>query len=149
MTPYISEELRRTVMARADYICEYCLLTADDVYFRHQMDHIISVKHSGPTEADNLACACFLCNNSKGSDLGSIYWPTRQLTRFYHPRIDRWAEHFQLDGAMIQPLTDIGEVTALILIFNAEDRLAERRILLGNGKYPSAAAMQLMAQEKL
>lgn len=146
MSQYINEELRRLVMGRADFICEYCLISADDVFHRNQVDHIISLKHGGPTEAVNLASACFLCNLSKGADLGSVYWPTGQLTRFYNPRTDRWAEHFQLDGAVIRPLTEIGEVTARILGFNAEDRLLERQVLIANGKYPSAAAMVTMCK---
>lgn len=146
MSRYISETLRRLVMERADFICEYCLTSADDAFFRHQVDHIISLKHGGSTEANNLACACFLCNLNKGTDLGSIHWPTEQLTRFYNPRTDRWADHFQLDGIVLRPLTDIGEVTARILSFNTEDRLSERRILIGKGNYPSAAAMVVMSK---
>lgn len=147
MTRYINEGLRRLVMERADFICEYCLISADDVFYRNQVDHIISLKHGGATKAINMASACFLCNLNKGTDLGSIYWPTGQLTRFYNPRTDRWADHFQLDGAVIRPLTEIGEVTARILGFNTEDRLTERRILVSKGKYPSAAAMQVMSQQ--
>lgn len=141
MSRYISEDLRWLVRERADSICEYCLIAQDEAFFRHQIDHIIGLKHDGATAADNLALACFLCNNNKGTDLGSIHWPTSILTRFYNPRTDRWSEHFHLDGEVIRPLTDIGEVTARILGFNTEDRLAERCILISSGKYPSAAAM--------
>jgi len=146
MSHYINDDLRQLVSTRADFICEYCLLVQEDAFYRHQVDHIISLKHGGPTAADNLALACFLCNNSKGTDLGSIYWPTGQLTRFFNPRSDRWGEHFQLAGAELKPLTAIGEVTARILGFNQADRLAERRILINVGKSPSAAAMALMAE---
>jgi hypothetical protein len=70
-----------------------------------------------------------------------MYWPSGQLVRFFHPRIDHWADHFALHGALIQPLTAIGEVTIRILGFNSEERLQERHGLLEQGRYPPPAAM--------
>jgi hypothetical protein len=85
--PYISLELRRLVSDRADCLCEYCLIpNTNGVSF--QVDHIISVKHSGSTTADNLSYACIYCNLQKGSDLGSINWQTGELVRFFNPRRD-------------------------------------------------------------
>jgi hypothetical protein len=112
----------------------------------YQVDHIISVKHGGSTTPDNLAYACIFCNLQKGSDLGSIVWRTGELVRFFNPRRDFWGDHFRLDGTLIQPLTDIGEVTARILDFNSEDRILERQALIEVGKYPSAAAQQRMSK---
>ncbi|WP_308796258.1 HNH endonuclease signature motif containing protein [Tolypothrix sp. FACHB-123] len=70
-SPYISVELRRLVIDRADSLCEYCLFPGTDGLM-FQVDHIISVKHGGSTTADNLCYACIFCNLQKGSDLGSI-----------------------------------------------------------------------------
>jgi hypothetical protein len=126
MPSYIREELRRLVAIRAEYLCEYCLIHEEDTFFGCEVDHIISVKHGGPTEADNLAYACVFCNRQKGSDIGSILLRISEFIRFFNPRIDRWGEHFRLEGAMIQPQTGIGEVTARILGFNHSDRLLER-----------------------
>ncbi|WP_337907219.1 HNH endonuclease signature motif containing protein [Iningainema tapete] len=92
--PYISLELRRLVMARADYICEYCLIPKADT-LNCQVDHIISVKHGGATTEDNLCYACIFCNLQKGTDLGSINWRTRELVRFFNPRRDFWGEYFR------------------------------------------------------
>ena len=145
MTRYISPELRRLVVNRADSLCEYCLIPdADGVGF--QIDHIISVKHGGSTTPDNLAYACIYCNLQKGSDLGSIVWRTGELVRFFNPRRDFWADHFRLDEAVIQPSTDIGEVTARIFEFNSDDRLVERQALIAVGRYPSAAALRRMTK---
>ena len=146
MSSYISEDLRRLVATRAEYLCEYCLVHEDDTLFGCEMDHIISVKHGGPGEADNLAYACVFCNRQKGSDIGSILQRTGEFIRFFSPRIDRWADHFQLDGAVIQPLTGIGEVTARILGWNNSDRILERRSLIAVGRYPTAAAQARMAE---
>jgi hypothetical protein len=107
MSRYVSEELRRLVTTRADFICEYCLIAEDESFYGCEVDHVISIKHGGATEADNLAYACLLCNRNKGSDLGSIYWPTGQLVRFFNPRTDRWSTHFRMDGETIKALTEI------------------------------------------
>ncbi|MBD2211405.1 HNH endonuclease [Nostoc linckia FACHB-104] len=140
-SPYISVELRRLVIDRADSLCEYCLFPeADGLMF--QVDHIISVKHGGSTTADNLCYACIFCNLQKGSDLGSINWKTGELVRFFNPRRDFWGEHFQLNEAVIQPITDIGEVTVRILDFNDEERIIERQALIAAGQYPSASALK-------
>ncbi|MFN5856024.1 MAG: HNH endonuclease [Pseudanabaenaceae cyanobacterium] len=140
---YISAELRRLVAQRADYSCEYCLIT-EETTPSCQVDHIISVKHGGDSTAENLCYACLFCNLQKGTDLGSINWSNGELVRFFNPRKDLWREHFQLDGAIIQPTTDIGEVTARILDFNNTERILERQILIENNRYPSTAAKKKM-----
>jgi hypothetical protein len=144
MSRYISRDLRLLVITRAGFICEYCLIHEDEAHYSCQVDHITSVKHGGPTTAENLAYACLLCNRNKGSDAGAISPLTGQIARFFNPRTDRWAEHFRLDGPVIKPLTDIGEVTARIFGFNDPKRVEERRISIEAGDYPSAAAMQRM-----
>jgi 5-methylcytosine-specific restriction endonuclease McrA len=58
MPSYINEELRRLVALRAEYLCEYCLIHEEDTFYGCEVDHIISLKHGGPTEAENLAYAC-------------------------------------------------------------------------------------------
>ncbi len=145
--PYISQELRRQVASRAAHLCEYCLIHEKDTAFGCAVDHIISLKHGGATDADNLAYACVFCNRFKGSDIGSIVWQTKEFTRFYNPRSDRWSEHFQLQNATLQPLTAIGEVTARILGFNDGDRLLERQLLIDQNKNPHPAALKLMKEK--
>lgn len=138
---YISAELRRLVVARADGLCEYCLIHEADTFFGCEVDHIISEKHRGATAANNLAYACLFCNRHKGSDIGSISLPSEAFTRFYNPRIDRWEDHFRLDGAAITPLTEIGEVTERIFRFNSVERLLERQTLRDAGRYPMPPAL--------
>jgi len=62
--------------------------------------------------------------------------------RFFNPRRDFWGEHFRLDEAVIQPVTDIGEVTARILDFNVDERVIERQALMISGQYPSLSALK-------
>lgn len=142
--PYLSTELRKLVAGRANFLCEYCLIHEKDTAFGCAVDHIISLKHGGLSDASNLAYACVFCNRFKGSDIGSIIWRTQEFTRFYNPRLDRWSQHFRLQGSSLQPLTEIGEVTARILGLNDSDRLLEREILINQNKYPHPDAWKRM-----
>lgn len=139
-------ELRRRVVARAEGLCEYCLIHEEDTFFGCEVDHIISEKHGGATDSENLAYACLTCNRYKGSDIGSLIPGTQDLIRFYNPRLNSWRDHFRLseDGIMILPLTSIGEATARILNFNASERLLERQSLQSVGRYPTPEAWHHM-----
>lgn len=140
MTDYVGVYLRRLVEARAEGLCEYCLIQSADTFVGCQVDHVISQKHGGPTTANNLAHASAFCNVAKGSDIGSLASSTHEFTRLFDPRRDKWSEHFALRGAAIVPLTPIGEVTARLLRFNDADRLLEREALQRAGRYSSRAA---------
>lgn len=140
MSSYVSPAVRRLVEERAGGACEYCLIRERDTYFGCHVDHIISEKHDGPTELDNLALACALCNRAKGSDIASVLPDSQALVRLYHRRNDRWEEHFRInaDTLEIESLTEIGEVTARLLRFNEVERLLERRRLAPIGHFPIA-----------
>ena len=140
MNRRIPTNLRNKIKDRAGYICEYCLIHEEDAFFGCEVDHIISQKHGGSSEIDNLAYTCPFCNRNKGSDIGSISSKTDNFCRFFNPRKDLWAKHFQLIDEQIQSLTEIGEVTARILQFNALERLLERQELISEGRYPPDAA---------
>jgi len=143
MARWISAELRQTIADRANLLCEYCLIAEADTFFGCEVDHIISLKHDGSSEPNNLAYACALCNRDKGSDVGSVS-ASGEFTRFFNPRTDHWAQHFRLEQATISPLTEIGEVTARILGFNDSARLHEREEMIRFGKYPSEAAARIL-----
>jgi hypothetical protein len=135
----ITEALRHEVARRAHHCCEYCLIHESDLAFRPQVDHIVSRKHGGLSDIENLAYACVLCNRGKGSDVTSIDSGSGEIVRLFHPRHDAWADHFQLDGNRIRGLSDAGIATAELLKFNAPERIAERRILQALGSYPTKA----------
>ncbi|MFW6359736.1 MAG: HNH endonuclease, partial [Chroococcales cyanobacterium] len=122
---------------RAGNACEYCRISAELRPSGCHVDHIISLKHGGETVTENLAYACLSCSVNKGTDLGSISRRTGELVRFYNPRRDSWEEHFRLEGARIESLTDIGEVTERIFHFNDEERVLERQLLIEVNRYPS------------
>ena len=142
MSNFISDELRRLIISRAGYLCEYCLIHEEDTFFGCEIDHITSLKHGGLTQAENLAYSCLICNRRKGTDLGSILEPGGAIIRFFNPRRDPWKEHFRLDGSIIHPLTEIGVVTARIFGFNTPERILERETLIAVGRYPPAKAIK-------
>jgi 5-methylcytosine-specific restriction endonuclease McrA len=130
---HIPAELRRRVRLRANDCCEYCLIPESMTLAAHEIDHVIAEKHGGPTDADNLALACALCNGFKGSDLASIDGETGAIVPLFNPRRDRWAEHFRLEAGRIEPLTPSGRATVRLLQLNHPDRVEERELLVAAG----------------
>lgn len=110
----------------------------EDAGFPHQADHILSLKHGGITEPENLAYACAICNRRKGSDIASVDLGSGELIPLFHPRLDRWSDHFRLDSEWIIPMSRTGEATIRLLGMNIMERLAERRLLQSLGRYPLA-----------
>ena len=102
-----------------------------------EVDHIISRKHGGLSDLANLALSCARCNRAKGSDVGSVSESTGELLRFFNPRIDRWANHFNLPDGRIDGLTEIGLGTTRLLRMNTEERVIERRLLQMPGEHPT------------
>ena len=94
MSRYIAENIRQSVALRAFQRCEYCRVHKDDLFFVFQIDHIISIKHGGLTELENLAYVCSPCNQFKGSNLGTYLPGSKRLVRLFNPRKDRWFAHF-------------------------------------------------------
>lgn len=116
-----------------------------DAYYAFQIEHIISRKHGGSSELENLALACVFCNRYKGSDIASLAG-TGELVSLYNPRIDRWADHFRLAGVRIEELTSRGEATIRILQLNHDDQVLERQVLNLRGRYPSEAVLMLITE---
>ena len=58
---------------------------------------------------------------------------TGEIIPLYHPRQNRWQEHFRLSEAEFIPLTPIGRVTTKLLQLNRSDRIKERQLLLQAG----------------
>ena len=127
---YIPVPLRRLVRARASERCEFCLIPEHLTLAPHWVDHVVAEKHGGKTEESNLALACALCNQRKGSDLASIDPDSGQLVPLFHPRLNRWSDHFRLVGSLVEPLSPVGRVTVHLLQLNHPQRLEERALLV-------------------
>lgn len=133
MSDYIPALLRREVFERAGGQCEYCLTPQVAALVSPEVDHIVARKHGGETVSENLALTCSLCNKYKGSDLTSIDPESGAITPLFHPRRQRWVNHFRLEAGRITPLTAVGRVTVMLLQLNRPERVAERRLLVAAG----------------
>lgn len=133
---YITTALRQQVQERAGYRCEYCLVRDQSVLLPHTIDHVIAEQHNGKTVFENLAQACIHCNRQKGPNIASLDPDTGILVPLFNPRLQQWAEHFQLKGAIILAATPIGRATVNLLKFNSRERIRIRQKLLAIHCYP-------------
>jgi HNH endonuclease len=114
---------RNLVRQRADNRCEYCLLHQEYSHLAHHIEHIVAKQHGGSGDLDNLALACHRCNLSKGPNLTGLDRESGRIVPLFHPRRDRWAEHFAWRGPRIEGLTAIGRATVLVLAMDDARRL--------------------------
>jgi HNH endonuclease len=127
--------LREEVARRAGYICKYCRLPDGFAAYPHQQDHIISEHLEGETILENLALACVDCNRYKGPAVAAIDG-SGAAQRLFNPRTQSWKDHFRLRGAVIEPISPIGEATVRALKMNLDRRIQDRAALQRSGCYP-------------
>ncbi len=97
------------------------------------VDHIIARQHDGETFLDNLALSCVRYNSYKEPNIAGLDPKSGALTRLFHPRQDRWADHFEFPQDEIVGLTDIGMTTARLLQLHHPDSVALRQPLIEEG----------------
>ena len=73
--------LEELVWRRAHRRCEYCQVPQEFDRLVFEIDHIIALKHRGPTRAGNLCLTCFACNNQKGDMTAEEYVEFAQQER--------------------------------------------------------------------
>jgi hypothetical protein len=54
MPSYINEELQLLLALRMDYLSDSCLIYEEHTIYGCEVGHIISVKHDGPSESNNM-----------------------------------------------------------------------------------------------
>lgn len=118
--------LRQFVRQRADNRCEYCGLEQEKEPLTFHVEHVIPRQHGGADTADNLALACHHCNLHKGPNLTGLDPQTGELIRLFHPRSDRWDEHFAERENEIVGLTVVGRATVRLLNMNDDGRMELR-----------------------
>ena len=123
----MTEAARAFVRQRAANRCEYCHLHQDDSPLAAQhIEHIRPRKHGGSDDESNLCLACIDCNLHKGPNLTGIDPLTGVVTELFHPRRQRWEDHFALDRIYIIGRTAIGRTTIQVLGMNSDDQLSLR-----------------------
>jgi hypothetical protein len=89
----------------------------------HHIEHVVARKRGGLDDVSNLALACHRCNLHKGPDLSGIDPLTGRVQMLFHPRRDRWVDHFEFRGAYLEGLTPSGRATVEVLDLNDARRL--------------------------
>ena len=128
--------LEQLVWERAGGRCEYCRVAQEHEPLPFQIDHIIALKHRGPTRASNLCLACFADNHHKGPNIAGLDPRTGKLTPLFNPRRHKWGRHFRWDGPVLVGLTPIGRTTIAVLEINLGYRVAFRQGLIDEGVFP-------------
>jgi hypothetical protein len=137
----VSVVQRRAIKQRAGNCCEYCRLASVSATVPLHVDHIIPLKHGGSDHNDNLCLACYKCNAHKSHDLAGFDPLTGEIVPLFHPRRQRWIEHFEIqDDMRILGLTAVGRATVQVLKLNEEERLLNRQAFAAVGEYPCQAA---------
>lgn len=92
----------------------------------------------GSDEMDNLALCCLGCNNIKLTSVEAFDPVTREIVPLYHPRRQRWSDHFDwnLDFTLVVGLTQTGRATIEKLQLNREGLVNYRRVLAAMGEHP-------------
>jgi hypothetical protein len=133
----LSDAQRQLVRERAGNCCEYCRVPQSARLVRFQVDHIIAVKHGGTDDSDNLCLACYKCNSYKGSNVAALDPLTNNATKLYHPRRQKWEEHFKINpDATVSGKTPEGRTTLFVLRINDQQRVNQRVGEMAVGDYP-------------
>lgn len=132
----MDKALEQAVRDRAGGLCEYCHAMQWSYPERFQIDHVIAKQHGGLDAENNLALCCLECNRRKGPNIASIDPVTRQIVRLFHPRQDRWSEHFIWNRSTLVGMTSIGRATVALLDINRLPRLVVRESLIAEKQFP-------------
>lgn len=122
--------------------CEYCLSTEAYCGCSFEVDHIIPTSAGGTRSAENFALACAHCNAHKGARVEVKDPQTGLLVKLFHPRVDRWRDHFAWTegGTRVAGLTERGRATVAALQMN-DAVLVFTRALWGQwGVHPPAVS---------
>ena len=132
----VPDRIRKLVQERAGFRCEYCKVHEDDSFLPFEVDHIISLKHGGGNELENLAYACPHCNQNKGTDIATFIRNYDDIIPIFNPRKQLWPQHFFVVAGEIVSKTRTGEATVKLLKLNEPERIIHRRLLSETGGYP-------------
>ena len=134
----IPRAFRRRLLAEARGRCAYCRTPISISGARLVVDHIVPEAAGGQTEIENLCLACHSCNEFKGARVASEDSVTRKVVALFHPRRQRWSEHFRwsLDGTEVVGITPIGRATSIALKMNNPLIVEARRLWVAVGWHP-------------
>ena len=138
MSARISDAIRQEVRDRARQRCEYCQSPEWLTGLFFPIDHILPRRAGGSNALDNLCLACSGCNGHKYIRTTGVDPESNATVALYHPRHQRWSEHFvwSRDGVSILGLTATGRATIETLQLNRPQAVDARRLWVGVGWHP-------------
>ena len=134
----VTDELSRTVRARAQGRCQYRLMHESLQGATFHVEHIIPQCKGGRSELENLALACPGCNLHKAGRQSVIDPVTGESVQLFNPILQTWPEHFRFSGYRIEGLTPVGRATIEALNLNHPRRQRIREVEEAFGLYHPA-----------
>jgi len=133
----IPARLRQQIADRDGHRCSYCR-SPELVGVPMVIDHVIPQKAGGTADMNNLALACYRCNEFKGARLNATDPQIGETVPLFNPCTQEWHRHFAWsdDGLCIIGRTATGRATVEALRLNNEWLVGARRIWISAGLHP-------------
>lgn len=132
---------RLEIAMRAGFLCEYCHTPEDFTTDTFNIEHILPILHGGSEAEGNLAYSCGGCNGNKHFHISWNDPDSGQSSPLFHPRKDKWEEHFSWSEELILLVgqTRKGRATIDLLKMNRPGLVNLRKALLAYGAHPGAS----------
>lgn len=117
----------RRVELRAGRRCEYCRMHLSLQGATFHIEHVTPRSRGGASNLENFALACPACNLHKADRLELPDLAGGGHVPVFHPRNDRWVDHFKFRGYRVLGLTAVGRATVEALRMNDARRVRIRR----------------------
>jgi 5-methylcytosine-specific restriction endonuclease McrA len=129
---------REKVERRANGRCEYCQAPQGICAYTFHVEHITPRSKGGANSLANYALACFPCNNAKGAHLVGIDPDSGEEVGLFHPRKQKWADHFAWTKkfSQIKGKTPTGRATVARLKMNERLQVKARPLWIETGIWP-------------
>lgn len=136
--PETRDQRKSLVAKRAGGTCEYCRSQARFAMQSFSVEHIVPRERGGGDHPENLALSCQGCNNHKYTRTEARDPVTGLLVPLFHPRRERWREHFvwSSDFTRVLGSTPTGRASVEALRLNREGLINLRRVLYAMGEHP-------------
>ena len=136
---HLPASIRQTLAERARGLCEYCQCPEAYCPDSFTVEHIVPRQQGGTDDLDNLAWACFGCNGRKHTKMQGFDPQTQQSVALFHPRQQKWYEHFAWseDLQVLEGRSPCGRATIAMLGLNRPSVVNLRRVLVMVGEHPA------------
>jgi hypothetical protein len=130
--------VKRRVAERAGDCCEYCRSPQAFSPDPFSVEHIIPRFGGGTDALGNLALSCQGCNNHKHTRIEAPDPHDGAPAPLFHPRRQRWAEHFAwtADFTRLEGRTPTGRATIEALRLNRVGLINLRAVLRVTDHHP-------------